>query len=1611
MADASRTVVLKPDRHGMQAKLFAAYTGRAEEQGALDYAGFDQLLSDLALPAGLTAQVVAADVFSVRRGCRDSEKAVKGQAPSQGVSQQPLTSSSCWYVIALPLRIYPLSLTLFSAFSLLPPLFMQGVCATEAKVAGGDASTPLPRAVTWRYFPNLLSEVALAAFSELSSTEARQRLMHNHVVPLVERVGGGYAPSAEREAAAAAQRQAQAAAQFSHSRGGYPSSAGAASPLASRGAGSGAPTPARAVAPDPSTVPGADASSLGSRGQAGWNAYGSSNRPTVRPLPSTPGSAARRSAAAGAAASSSPVSLFSSSGAHARPAFPAGVTASASASQTLPPLPPMSQDEVLAAVTPALAASTADVPPLPPAEPDSPPEKVQWSSFLARQTKALAVKANKVASMRAEADARLGLAGPDTRRPRISAGSRRILAELDMRSAQMLAAAAGVSSGSSAGVPDSGSAGGAAHDDGTASVSHSGGVDAEMPGAGVPEHEYPLLQRAVLHQRALLMEEAVQTAAAAASSSASRGHGGRRDSAGAASSVSSSVGTSASAVAGAAAAAAAVAEALAGGQALYRNALNRQERQRAALEAALAAERAVRDSKKTLSRSDALMRRRLTREVAAAAVYVAASALSAAALSPSSPETVRVPWWECPLAPADVSLILYHSGFLSGPVLAPHVAQKAVELGMAARAAAAAASAAGAAAEADGTADEVGATGAAASSSPAEEAYRSFLLSLPGPLVESTRLLVRAWGEAARGVGGSSTEGGVGSPTHLPAVRLLALLHALVTSGYDVRTSVLIAAATRDLGLPAADVMVPLRTAAAAGLVALPPTYLDDQARLAAAASATATAAATGVADIPALFVAALSEHRSRLHSLGEASPADAAAAVAAAAAAAAGEAGAFADSVADAIEGRLTWPVAALGALRRLYTNRLGYLGRLARTDTLPAISVLPLPTPGGESASRGRSRSVSVSSAGRDAGASAGVSRSLSARGGRLAAPASAAAAADRECTFAPKLCRKSLEIAASQTVVALAGLSPDAAAATTPAVATATPGLGTTATQAVPRELHLLRYGAEVDARLRAKRAQRAAAELEGCTFRPDTTLSNGEAPGSTRARGATRGSGRPGTARSASASSASSRSLSYVPPYASQAALMSRGAEADPALLAAITHFQASFAAEAAEGGGAPSRTDWLFHLASVRSAVHSAAAARAEKARAAAEVEGCTFKPDGDRARREALVKKETPVPGEVPVVIDLAATARKRRAGSKGPVDAEAALEASSAAGEAESTGAPPLPAPVPGPPPAPGLDTFMRRMQKVHAERNATKVLDQALHDGKLHIVKPALHGHGSAPASKATSRKASVASTAVGTASVGDAAVPAPVAAAPPMLPHPGALGPWAFPPAYPFMPHPYTGAPHAYPPMFAGLPPPPAFPAAYAGAAAAAVAAPAPLPASVPSSPHARPVEAPPTAAEQLAAAAAPGTMDLSSSSSSPAGPPLMFVDIAVTPELTERVPVWRDSDLGALAAAFVDKHGLPKKMARRLERMLATQRDSVTGTAAAAPAPAPAAQEVAPVPVAQEEALQPATEPAAPLAPPPAPVPPPQPKPAPHQRAAPPAAMSLNDLLAGAVREVE
>ena len=94
--------------------------------------------------------------------------------------------------------------------------------------------------------------------------------------------------------------------------------------------------------------------------------------------------------------------------------------------------------------------------------------------------------------------------------------------------------------------------------------------------------------------------------------------------------------------------------------------------------------------------------------------------------------------------------------------------------------------------------------------------------------------------------------------------------------------------------------------------------------------------------------------------------------------------------------------------------------------------------------------------------------------------------------------------------------------------------------------------------------------------------------------------------------------------------------------------------------------------------------------------------------------------------------------------------------------------------------------------------------------------------------------------------------------------------------------------------------------------------------------------------PTDNEPAEHATEPASADLVASAG-PSSTPLMYVDVTVSADRVERIPIWTDSDLPTVAADFAAKHGLPKRMAKRLERMMETQRNGVlTGTSATAPA---------------------------------------------------------------------
>ena len=59
----------------------------------------------------------------------------------------------------------------------------------------------------------------------------------------------------------------------------------------------------------------------------------------------------------------------------------------------------------------------------------------------------------------------------------------------------------------------------------------------------------------------------------------------------------------------------------------------------------------------------------------------------------------------------------------------------------------------------------------------------------------------------------------------------------------------------------------------------------------------------------------------------------------------------------------------------------------------------------------------------------------------------------------------------------------------------------------------------------------------------------------------------------------------------------------------------------------------------------------------------------------------------------------------------------------------------------------------------------------------------------------------------------------------------------------------------------------------------------------------------------------------------------GPPAVYVDVALSKERTQRVPLWRHSDVAAVAATFAAEHGLKASKARKLEVILQQQLQAV------------------------------------------------------------------------------
>lgn len=107
-------------------------------------------------------------------------------------------------------------------------------------------------------------------------------------------------------------------------------------------------------------------------------------------------------------------------------------------------------------------------------------------------------------------------------------------------------------------------------------------------------------------------------------------------------------------------------------------------------------------------------------------------------------------------------------------------------------------------------------------------------------------------------------------------------------------------------------------------------------------------------------------------------------------------------------------------------------------------------------------------------------------------------------------------------------------------------------------------------------------------------------------------------------------------------------------------------------------------------------------------------------------------------------------------------------------------------------------------------------------------------------------------------------------------------------------------------------------------------------APSPIAAPPSPPAPPLSPSPAAVrhDEAAPGAAPTWREVAPSAAAAEGVgelPLVYVDVAVSASVTERVPVWSHTDCEAAAVAVAKRHGLPTRLAGKLAGLLRRQQE--------------------------------------------------------------------------------
>ena len=731
-------------------------------------------------------------------------------------------------------------------------------------------------------------------------------------------------------------------------------------------------------------------------------------------------------------------------------------------------------------------------------------------------------------------------------------------------------------------------------------------------------------------------------------------------------------------------------------------------------------------------------------------------------------------------------------------------------------------------------------------------------------------------------------------PRRVPAVRLLALLQALMTGAYDVRPRLLQAAAAA-AALPGSDVRLPrgphwrkvrggqaaphltaatgskgsmgsistsLSRALTPDIPPAPPLgdtsatrSLDAQLEL---ESARLRARLLSAPPLPAL-------HHSSTVALPTISVVTAALPTRRLAPLARG-----------VLEARVSFASDTLAPLRALVTARIAASARQGRDDPLVSVANAAINISGGGGGGAQHTNTTAAAAA-----ACPSVVRSR----GSSAAAAFAASAA--ECTFKPSLCEHSLELAARRTI----GTVPE------------------------PREAAMMRYKADIDARHRALRLEKEAAEVSMCTFKPAINATGGGSGGannSSNTSSMTMMGGGGGGTLGAPIPGALSRL--YLPNYGALLAVAASvgGGSGGPPPSSSSATLPTTTGASSGAAIASGSRHEWLYHLASLKSAALTAAGDIATQARQVAEVVECTFAP---------APHAPPPVSSSITVSHNIAGASKhvKRAEAARAEKASLAAREAAVARGATAS---------------AADRDHDMHAMA-VRNARGLTMAAPFHLSSNMRPAARKAKTVANARRAMMASASQHTVKNTpetyggggggVPGNEEYDDRHGPVDLASSPENegeMPSPmgGRSGGGVFvsPESMGSLDSVGTGRTSPPPPP---LPPSPTNAATISAAAATLAAA---------------------AAATALSAAAS-----LSASHSTaeplvfPSGePPLLYVDVTVSAGTIERIPVWRDSDLIALSSDFALKHGLNRKMSKRLERLMAAQREAVVGAVAAA-----------------------------------------------------------------------